>query len=510
MISNKLRAYNKLIRASNVYDVAEVTPITKANTLSRQLKNNIFLKREDLQPIFSFKVRGAYNKISKIKKISPDRPVIAASAGNHAQGVAYSAKKLGLKSIIVMPITTPLIKINAVKSLGGKVVFFGDNFDEAYNHAVSLAKKENYSFIHPYDDKEVISGQGTIGKEIIEQTDSKIEAVFVPVGGGGLLAGVGAYIKSENPDIKVIGVEPDDAACLDLAIKNNKRLSLKEVGLFADGVAVKQIGKLTFSLIREWLDDVVTVSVDEMCAAVQDTFQETRTIPEPAGALALAGLKKYTKSKGLKNRNLIAINSGANLNFDRLGHIVERVQLGENKEVLLSVRIPEEKGSFRSFCKVLGKRMISEFNYRAEDSEEATIFVACRFNDSKQRTKLLKHLRSKGYSPKDLSENEVAKLHVKHMVGGRAPETVSSKGEFLFRVEFPERPGALVDFLDSLSDKWNITLFHYRNQGSAYGRVLVGFESQSKNYLQLTKYLEKTGFRFWDETDNLAYKSFLK
>ena len=510
MISNKLRAYNKLIRASNVYDVAEVTPITKANTLSRQLKNNIFLKREDLQPIFSFKVRGAYNKISKIKKISPDRPVIAASAGNHAQGVAYSAKKLGLKSIIVMPITTPLIKINAVKNLGGKVVFFGDNFDEAYNHAVSLAKKENYSFIHPYDDKEVISGQGTIGKEIIEQTDSKIEAVFVPVGGGGLLAGVGAYIKSENPDIKVIGVEPDDAACLDLAIKNNKRLSLKEVGLFADGVAVKQIGKLTFSLIREWLDDVVTVSVDEMCAAVQDTFQETRTIPEPAGALALAGLKKYTKSKGLKNRNLIAINSGANLNFDRLGHIVERVQLGENKEVLLSVRIPEEKGSFRSFCKVLGKRMISEFNYRAEDSEEATIFVACRFNDSKQRTKLLKHLRSKGYSPKDLSENEVAKLHVKHMVGGRAPETVSSKGEFLFRVEFPERPGALVDFLDSLSDKWNITLFHYRNQGSAYGRVLVGFESQSKNYLQLTKYLEKTGFRFWDETDNLAYKSFLK
>ena len=510
MVSNKLKAYNESIRASNVYDVAEVTPITKATSLSKQLKNNIFLKREDLQPVFSFKVRGAYNKISKLKKISSDRPVIAASAGNHAQGVAYSAKKLGLKSIIVMPITTPLIKINAVKSLGSKVVFFGDNFDEAYNHAVSLAKKENYSFIHPYDDKEVISGQGTIGKEIIEQIGSKIEAVFVPVGGGGLLAGVGAYIKSEHPEIKVIGVEPEDAACLDLAIKNNKRLSLKEVGLFADGVAVKQIGKLTFSLIRDWLDGVVTVSVDEMCAAVQDTFQETRTIAEPAGALALAGLKKYTKSKGLKSKNLIAINSGANLNFDRLGHIVERVQLGENKEVLLSVRIPEEKGSFRSFCKVLGKRMISEFNYRAEDSSEATIFVACRFNDSNQRTKLLKHLRLKGYSPKDLSENEVAKLHVKHMVGGRAPETVSNKGEFLFRVEFPERPGALVDFLDRLSDKWNITLFHYRNQGSAYGRVLVGFESQPKKYLQLTKYLEKTGFRFWDETDNLAYKSFLK
>ncbi len=510
MISNKLKAYNKSIRSSNVYDVAEVTPITQANTLSKDLKNNIFLKREDLQPIFSFKVRGAYNKLSKIKKNGTSSSVIAASAGNHAQGVAYSAKRLGLKSIIVMPITTPLIKINAVKNFGGKVMLFGDNFDEAFEHAISLANKENYSFIHPYDDKDVISGQGTIGKEILEQTESKVEAVFVPVGGGGLLAGVGAYIKSEHPEIKVIGVEPDDAACLDLAIKNNKRLSLKEVGLFADGVAVKQIGKLTFSIIREWLDDVVTVSVDEMCAAVQDTFQETRTIPEPAGALALAGLKKYTKSKGLKNKNLIAINSGANINFDRLGHIVERVQLGENKEVLLSVRIPEEKGSFRKFCKLLGKRMISEFNYRAEASEEATIFVACRFNDSREKVKLMKHLRSRGYSPKDLSENEIAKLHVKHMVGGRAPKSVSDKGEYLFRVEFPERPAALVDFLDKLSDNWNITLFHYRNQGSAYGRVLVGFEAQPNNYLKLIKYLEKTGFRFWDETDNLAYKSFLK
>ena len=510
MISNKLKTYNKLIRASNVYDVAEVTPITKANGLSKSLKNNIFLKREDLQPVFSFKIRGAYNKISKVKKKGSSRPVIAASAGNHAQGVAYSANKLGLKSVIVMPITSPLIKINAVKNFGGKVVLFGDNFDEAYDHATSLAKKEDYTFIHAYDDKDVISGQGTIGKEIIEQTDSQIEAIFVPVGGGGLLAGVGAYIKSEHPEIKVIGVEPHDAACLDLAIKNNKRLSLKEVGLFVDGVAIKQIGKLPFSLIKEWLDDVVTVSIDEICASVQDTFQETRTIPEPAGALALAGLKKYTKSKGLKNKNLIAINSGANLSFDRLGHIVERVQLGENKEVLFGVRIPEERGSFRKFCKLLGKRMISEFNYRAEDSEEATIFVACRFNDSKQRVKLMQHLRSKGYSPKDLSENEVAKLHVKHMVGGRAPKSVSEKGEYLFRVEFPERPGALVDFLDRLSDNWNITLFHYRNQGSAYGRVLVGFESQSKNYLKLIKYLEKTGFRFWDETDNLAYKSFLK
>ena len=510
MISNKLKAYNKLIKASNVYDVALVTPITKANNLSKLLKNAIFLKREDLQPIFSFKLRGAYNKISKIKKNGSNRTVIAASAGNHAQGVSYSAKKLGLKSIIVMPITTPLIKINAVKNFGGKVILFGDNFDEAYDHATSLAKKENYTFIPAYDDKDVIAGQGTVGKEILEQTESKVDAIFVPVGGGGLLAGVGAYIKSEHPEIKIIGVEPDDAACLDLAFRHNKRLSLKEVGLFVDGVAVKQIGKLNFSLIKEWLDDVVTVSIDEICASVEDTFQETRTIPEPAGALALAGLKKYTKSKGLRNKNLIAINSGANLNFDRLGHIVERVQLGENKEVLLSVRIPEEKGSFRKFCKLLGKRMISEFNYRAEDSEEATIFVACRFNDSKQKVKLMRHLRSKGYSPKDLSDNEVAKLHIKHMVGGRAPESVSEKGEYLFRVEFPERPGALVDFLDKLSDNWNITLFHYRNQGSAHGRVLVGFECQTKSYSKLTKYLAKTSFRFWEETENSAYKSFLK
>ena len=510
MISKVLKTYNKSIRASSVYDIAVVTPLTRANSLSKSSKNNIFLKREDLQPIFSFKLRGAYNKLFKLKQKGSSASVVAASAGNHAQGVAYSAKQLGLKSIIVMPITTPLIKINAVKNFGGKVVLFGDNFDEAYEHATMLAKKEDYSFIPPYDDKDVIAGQGTIGKEILEQADFKVDAVFVPVGGGGLLAGIGTYIKSEHPEIKVIGVEPDDAACLDLAMKNNKRLSLKEVGLFADGVAVKQIGKLTFSLIKEWVDDVVTVSVDEICSAVQDTFQETRTIPEPAGALALAGLKKYTNAKGLRNKNLIAINSGANLNFDRLGHIVERVQLGENKEVLLSVRIPEEKGSFRSFCKVLGKRMISEFNYRSEDSEDATIFVACRFNDSNQKNKLMKHLRSKGYAPKDLSENEVAKLHVKHMVGGRAPKAISDKGEYLFRVEFPERPGALVDFLDRLSDNWNITLFHYRNQGSAYGRVLVGFESQSKNYSKLIKYLEKTGFRFWEETDNLAYKSFLK
>ena len=476
MNSSNIKKYVGLIESSNVYDVAQITPVTKANQLSKLLKNEVLLKREDLQPIFSFKIRGAYNKLSKLKQKGIKGPFIAASAGNHAQGVAFGAKSLGLKAYIVMPITTPSIKVNSVKNYGGKVILYGDNFDEAFQHAKFLAKEQGYIFIHPYDDKDVIAGQGTIGKELIEQVDSEIDAIFVPVGGGGLLAGLGTYVKSVSPKTKIIGVEPEDAACLKLALDNNKRLSLPEVGLFADGVAVKQIGKETFSLIRDWIDDVVTITVDEMCASVQDTFQETRTISEPAGALALAGLKKYSLSRGLKNKTLVAINSGSNLNFDRLGH----------------------------------KRSISEFNYRAEESEEANIFVACRFNDKEGKLKLVKHLKSKGFSPKDLSENEVAKLHIKHMVGGRAPKEVFSKGEYIFRVQFPERPGALIDFLDKLSDRFNITLFHYRNQGAAYGRVLVGFESKEKNYPKLLKYLSNTGFRFWDETQNSAYKSFLK
>ena len=510
MKSNPYERYKRLIDASQVYDVADISPISRANLLSKKLKNEILLKREDLQPIFSFKIRGAYNKLAKLKKSGFSGSVIAASAGNHAQGVAYGAKSLKLKALIVMPITTPAIKVDAVKNYGGKVLLYGDTFDEAFDYATSLAKKDGFTFIHPYDDLDVIVGQGTVGKEIFEEIGSSIDAVFVPVGGGGLLAGLGTYLKSVSPNTKIIGVEPEDAACLKLALENNKRLALKEVGLFADGVAVKQIGKKTFSLIKDWIDDVVTVSVDEMCASVQDTFQETRIMSEPAGALALAGLKKYVQSRGIKNKKLVAINSGANLNFDRLGHIVERVQLGESKEVLLSVKIPEEKGSFRRFCNYLGKRSISEFNYRAEESDDANIFVACRFNDKSGKGKLLKHLRSKGFSPKDLSNNEVAKLHIKHMVGGRAPQNILERGEYIFRVQFPERPGALVDFLDKLSDKFNITLFHYRNQGSAYGRVLVGFESKGSNYPKLLKYLSGTGFRFWDETQNSAYRAFLK
>ena len=507
----KSKKYLKKITESNVYDVAISTPLSPASFLSREIGNNVLLKREDLQPIFSFKLRGAYNKISLLRKKKEIDEVVTASAGNHAQGVAFASKKLKLKATIVMPVTTPTIKVRAVKNLGAKVVLSGDTYDEAYEYAITLSKKPKVAFVHPYDDPDVIAGQGTIGKEILDDFSGKIEAIFVPVGGGGLLAGIGAYVKSIRPEIKMVGVEPEDAAGLQAAIKANRRVSLKEVGLFVDGVAVKQIGKTTFPIIKEWVDEVVTVSVDEICAAVEDIFQETRTISEPAGALSLAGLKKLTKSRGWKGKNLIAINSGANLNFDRLSHIVERVQLGEKKEALLSVCIPEGKGSFRRFCKALGKRMVTEFNYRIDDEKEANIFVACKVNQGlREKNKFIKDLRKKGYSPKDLSDNEMAKLHVKHMVGGRPPKNIISYGEQIFRVEFPERPGALMDFLNSLGDKWNITLFHYRNQGSAFGRVLVGFQANSKEIAKLTRHLSKTGFPFWDESKNSAYLSFLE
>ena len=504
------KSYIKKIKDSNVYDVADISPLEKAPILSNSLKNRVYLKREDLQPVYSFKLRGAYNKISRLKEKEISRGVIAASAGNHAQGVAYAAKKLRIKSIIVMPTTTPQIKINSVRRLGAKIALRGDSFDEAFSYAQKLARKEKLTFIHPYDDSLVIAGQGTIGKEILESADN-IDSVFVPVGGGGLLAGIGAYIKESNPNIKVIGVEPEDAACLKAALEANRRVVLDEVGLFVDGVAVKQVGKIPFSIIREWVDDVVTVSVDEICASVKDIFEETRSLVEPAGALSLAGLKKYVHSRGLKNKDLIAINSGANINLDRLSHIVERVQLGEKSEVLFSVKIPEQRGSFRKFCLDLGKRMITEFNYRVDKADEAHIFVACKISKGiKEKTSLFKNLRKKGYSPIDLSENELAKIHIKHMVGGRAPKEKIEKGESIFRVEFPERPGALMDFLTTLGDRWNITLFHYRNQGSAQGRVLIGFQVSDEDKNNLTHYLQKTGFPFWDESSNKAYTTFLE
>ena len=501
----------KKINASKVYDVASFTPLSSARLLSKKFKNNILLKREDMQPVFSFKLRGAYNKISILKEKGSLTSVVAASAGNHAQGVAYAGKSLKINTTIVMPVTTPSIKVNSVKSMGAKVVLFGDTFDEAYTEALNIKKKLGAAFIHPFDDEEVIAGQGTIGKEILDDHKDPIEAIFVPVGGGGLLAGVGAYIKTVRPNIKLIGVEPENAAGLKAALDANRRVVLKEVGNFVDGAAVKQVGKITFSIIKEWIDEVITVSIDEICASVEDIFHETRTISEPAGALSLAGLKKVTKARGWKQKNIIAINSGANLNFDRLSHIVERVQLGKNKEILLNVCIEEKEGSFRRFCRDLGKRMITEFNYRIDKEDNASIFVACRVQEGLSEKKhLLKDLRKKGYNPVDLSDNEMAKLHVKHMVGGRAPERISSQGELIFRVQFPERPGALMDFLTSLGDKWNITLFHYRNQGAAYGRVLIGFQVDRDQKSKLKAHLLKTGLPFWDESSNSAYKAFLK
>ena len=511
MTFRRSKPYIKKIEDSSVYDVAIVSPLEKVDFLSKSLKNNIYLKREDLQPVFSFKLRGAYNKISKLHDEGNLKSVIAASAGNHAQGVAYSAKKKNIKATIVMPITTPEIKIKSVKRMGAKVLLKGDALNEAVDYAKKLSKKTKSAFIHPYDDPLVIAGQGTIGKEILESGLETIDAVFAPVGGGGLLSGIGAYIKSIKPEVKMIGVEPDDAACLRAAIDANKRVVLEEVGLFVDGVAVNQVGKIPYEIIKEWVDDVVTVSTDEVCSAVQDIFDETRSLVEPAGALSLAGLKKYSKGRGLKNRTLIAINSGANINLDRLAHIVERAQLGEKTEALFSVNIPEKKGSFRKFCLDLGKKMITEFNYRVDEADEAQVFVACKLSKgAKEKSSLFKGLKKKGYSPTDLSDNELAKIHIKHMVGGRAPKDKNSKGEKIFRVEFPERPGALMDFLTTLGDRWNITLFHYRNQGSAEGRVLVGFQVSKKDEEKLYHYLNKTGFPFWDESSNKAYTTFLE
>ena len=510
MKKTKSYKYLSKIVNSSVYDVAIVSPISKAIKLSNILENKILLKREDLQPIFSFKLRGAYNKLSKIAEKGIHKQVIAASAGNHAQGVAYAAQHLGLKSTIVMPITTPSIKVDSVKSFGAKVILYGDNFDEAFIHAKKLSSQKKIVFIHPYDDHDVIAGQGTVGKEILDAIPDGIDAIFVPVGGGGLIAGIGAYVKSINPGIKIIGVEPEDAACLKVALAAKERVILKEVGLFADGVAVKQIGRLTFSIINEWIDDVVTVSVDEICTAVQDTFEETRSVPEPAGALSLAGLKKFVKQKRWKGKTVVAINTGANLNFDRLHHIVERVQLGERKEAFFSIKIPEEIGSFRKFCKSIGKRMITEFNYRADGRSKASIFLACRFDAVSAKITLIKDLKIKGYLPIDLSNNEMAKIHIKHMVGGRAPKQISDYGEAIFRVEFPEKPGALMNFLNSLGDEWNITLFHYRNQGAAYGRVLIGFQANKKEKDKLIRKLKATKLSFWDEEGNKAFNSFLK
>ncbi|MEH6557842.1 MAG: threonine ammonia-lyase, biosynthetic [Oceanicoccus sp.] len=502
------QSYIKKILSARVYDVAIESPVDPAPLLSKRFNNHILLKREDLQPVFSFKLRGAYNKMMHLSEAELAKGVIAASAGNHAQGLALSALKLGVKATIVMPKTTPQIKVDAVRRRGAKVILHGDTYDEASIHAQKLVDEKGLIYIHPYDDPEVIAGQGTIGMEIIRQVTGPLDAVFVPVGGGGLLAGVAAYIKYVRPDIKVIGVEPEDAACLKAAMDAGRRVKLPQVGIFADGVAVAQIGKETFRVIRKTVDDVITVSTDEMCAAIKDIFDDTRSIAEPAGALALAGLKKYIESSGVSGQTLLAIDSGANTNFDRLRYISERTEIGEKREAIISVTIPERPGSFKKFCGLLGKRSITEFNYRYSHNRDAQIFVGVQIStDGNDREELVQGLEEKGYPVMDLTDNEMAKLHIRHMVGGHAPAEI--KEELLYRFEFPERPGALLNFLTQLGQQWSISMFHYRNHGAAYGRVLLGLQASKRDRKAVEAFLGEVQYPFTEETDNPAYVLFL-
>ena len=500
--------YIKKILSAQVYDVAIESPVDPAPLLSKRFDSNILLKREDLQPVFSFKLRGAYNKMMHLSDAERAKGVIAASAGNHAQGLALAALKLGVKATIIMPKTTPQIKVDAVRRRGAKVVLHGDTYDEASIHAQKLVNEKDLVYIHPYDDPDIIAGQGTIGMEIIRQVTGPLDAVFVPVGGGGLLAGVAAYIKYVRPDIKVIGVEPEDAACLKAAMDAGRRVKLAQVGLFADGVAVGQIGKETFRVIRKTVDDVITISTDEMCAAIKDIFDDTRSIAEPAGALALAGLKKYIESSGARGQTLLAIDSGANTNFDRLRYISERTEVGEKREAIISVSIPERPGSFKKFCGLLGRRSITEFNYRYGNSRDAQIFVGVQISpDGNDRAELVQGLEQKGYPVLDLTDNEMAKLHIRHMVGGHAPDDI--KEELLYRFQFPERPGALLNFLTQLGQQWNISMFHYRNHGAAYGRVLLGLQASKGDRKAVENFLGQVQYPFTEETDNPAYVSFL-
>ncbi len=499
--------YIEKILSARVYDVAIESPLDYAKRLSARLDNQILLKREDLQPVFSFKLRGAYNKLYQLSRQSELKGVIAASAGNHAQGLALAASQLGVKATIVMPKTTPRIKVDAVRSYGAKAVLVGDTFDEASVYAHELAEKEKLAYIHPYDDPDVIAGQGTIAVEVLRQYPEEIDAIFIPVGGGGLIAGMSAFIKYLRPEIKVIGVEPVDAACLAAAMKKNRRVVLSQVGLFADGVAVKQIGRETWRIAKDTVDEVITVTTDEMCAAIKDIFDDTRSIMEPAGALAVAGIKKYVARKKLKGQTLIAINSGANMNFDRLRHVSERAELGEKREGLIGVTIPEEPGSFLRFCRTIGKRGITEFNYRYSDATNAHVFAGVQLVDGvDELEELTSKLKEKGYPVLCMSDNEMAKLHVRYMVGGHADKI---ENEVLYRFQFPERPGALLDFLAHIGKRWNISMFHYRNHGAAYGRVLVGLQVPKAERKDLTNFLDELGFNWWDESENPAYQMFL-
>ena len=503
-----LEQYAKKTLNSRVYAVAKETPLEIAPNLSARLNNRIFLKREDLQPVFSFQLRGAYNKMTTLSEEERKLGVITASAGNHAQGVALAAKRMGIPALIVMPKTTPQIKVDAVLSWDAEVVLHGNAYDDAYEHAMKLVAERKLSFIPPYDDPDVIAGQGTVGVEILKQHPGPIEAVFIPVGGGGLAAGVTAFIKHTRPDVKIIAVEPDESPCLYEAMQAHERVILDQVGIFADGVAVRQIGKEPFKILEHHIDDVIVVSTDEICAAIKDIFDDTRVIAEPAGALTVAGVKKYVASTGISGRDFVAIVSGANINFDRLRHVAERAELGEHREALLCATIAEQPGSFRQFCDLIGMRGITEFNYRYSDAKEAHVFAGVQLSGGEEeKDALLSKLKQHNYPVVDLTDNEMAKIHIRYMVGGR---TDLVNNERLFRFEFPERPGALLRFLKHIGGRWNISLFHYRNHGSAYGRVLVGIQVPAADETAFQSFLDCLGYHYHEETDNPAYKLFLR
>ncbi|MEH6568458.1 MAG: threonine ammonia-lyase, biosynthetic [Halioglobus sp.] len=502
------KSYIKRILDAKVYDVARETPVDEAALMSKRLGNRVWLKREDLQPVFSFKLRGAYNKMSQLTPEQRNQGVVAASAGNHAQGLALAANRMGVKATIVMPRTTPLIKVDAVRNYGAKVVLHGDSFEEAAAAATQMVEEKNMIYVHPFDDPDVIAGQGTVGMEIVRQHQQPLDALFVPVGGGGLIAGVAAYVKYVWPQTRIIAVEPEDAACLKLAFERGRRATLPEVGLFAEGCAVAQIGKETFRVIRETVDEVITASTDEMCAAIKDIFEDTRSIAEPAGALALAGMKKYVERTGVSGQHLMAIVSGANTNFDRLRYISERTETGEKREAILTVTVPEKPGSFKTFCSLLGRRNITEFNYRYAGPDSAQVLVGLSvIPGGDDLLKLQQTLAAKGYAVEDLTDNEMAKLHIRHMVGGHAPGSIDD--ERVYRFEFPERPGALLKFLNGLGQRWNISMFHYRNHGAAFGRILVGLQVPRGERKALEEALAKINYRHWDETENSAYQLYL-